>query len=60
VVFADQAATPARKKRKTPPESKANYRRAFFDSIGQKAKYSLRADVFRFTPNNGHAVTAPP
>jgi len=27
---------------------------------GQKAKYSPRADVFRFTPNNGHAVTAPP
>jgi hypothetical protein len=26
----------------------------------KKAKYSLRADVFRFTPNNGHAVTAPP
>src|SRR5258707_14371183 len=24
-----------------------------FDS-GQKAKYSLRADVFRFAPNNGH------
>jgi hypothetical protein len=21
---------------------------------GQKAKYSLRADVFRFGPNNGH------
>ena len=21
---------------------------------GQKAKYSLRADVFRFAPNNGH------
>src|SRR4030088_2415490 len=22
--------------------------------LGQKAKYSLRADVFRFAPNNGH------
>jgi hypothetical protein len=29
-------------------------------AMGQKAKYSLRADVFRFTPNNGHAVTVPP
>jgi hypothetical protein len=28
--------------------------------MGQKAKYSPRADVFRFTPNNGRAVTAPP
>ena len=27
---------------------------------GQKAKYSLRADVFRFAPDNRHAVTAPP
>jgi len=27
--------------------------------MGQKAKYPLRADVFRFAPNNGHAVTAP-
>jgi hypothetical protein len=24
---------------------------------GQKAKYSLRADVFRFGPNNGHRST---
>ena len=23
--------------------------------LGQKAKYSLRADVFRFAPNTGHA-----
>jgi hypothetical protein len=22
--------------------------------LGQKAKYSLRGDVFRFGPNNGH------
>ena len=27
---------------------------------GQNAKYSLRADVFRFAPDNGPAVTAPP
>jgi hypothetical protein len=25
--------------------------------LGQKAKYSLRADVFRFGPNNGHRST---
>jgi hypothetical protein len=25
--------------------------------LGQKAKYSLRADVFRFGPNNGHHST---
>jgi hypothetical protein len=40
VVFADQAATPSRKSGKRFPQSKANYRRAFFDSIGQNAKYS--------------------
>jgi hypothetical protein len=28
--------------------------------LGQKAKYSLRADVFRFALNNGHAVASPP
>ena len=28
--------------------------------MGQNAKYSLRADVFRFAPDNRHAVTAPP
>jgi len=26
--------------------------------LGQNAKYSLRADVFRFAPDNRHAVTA--
>src|SRR5260221_7259656 len=26
---------------------------------GQKAKYSRRADVFRFTPENGHGVITP-
>jgi hypothetical protein len=28
--------------------------RTFSHSLGQKAKYSLRADVLRFGPNNGH------
>jgi hypothetical protein len=28
--------------------------------LGQNAKYSSRVDVFRFAPNNRHAVTAPP
>jgi hypothetical protein len=27
--------------------------------LGQKAKYSRRAHVFRFTPDNGHAAAAP-
>jgi hypothetical protein len=27
--------------------------------LGQKAKYSLRADVFRFAPINGHRQTGP-
>ena len=27
---------------------------------GSKAKYSLRADVFRFALNSGHAVASPP
>jgi hypothetical protein len=26
--------------------------------LGQKAKYSLRADVFRFAPDSGHVATA--
>jgi hypothetical protein len=26
--------------------------------LGQKAKYSLRADVFRFAPDSGHPATA--
>src|ERR1019366_9459189 len=26
--------------------------------MGQKAKYSLRADVFRFGPDSGHVATA--
>jgi hypothetical protein len=29
-------------------------------ALGQKAKYSLRADVFRFACNNGHRSTPPP
>jgi hypothetical protein len=32
-VFANQAATPSQKSGKCFPETKANYRRAFFDSI---------------------------
>jgi hypothetical protein len=32
----------------------------FFDSIGQNAKSSSRADVFRFALDNRHAVTATP
>ena len=27
--------------------------------MGQKAEYSLRVDVFRFAPNNGHRQTDP-
>jgi hypothetical protein len=30
--------------------------RDFFDSIGQNAKYSLRADIFRFAPNIRHQI----
>jgi hypothetical protein len=26
--------------------------------LGQNAKYSLRADVFRFAPDSGHVATA--
>jgi hypothetical protein len=29
-------------------------------AVGQNAKYSSREDVFRFAPDNRHAVTAPP
>ena len=38
---------------KTPPGSKTSYATAFFDSIGQKAKNSLGANVFRSSSNNG-------
>jgi hypothetical protein len=31
---------------------------SFSRSQGQKAKYSLRADVFRFAPDSGHVATA--
>src|SRR5438105_14415531 len=40
--------------RKRPPDSKTNHATAFFDSIGQNAKYSQRADDFRLQPMNGH------
>jgi hypothetical protein len=33
-------------------------RARFSHSRGQKAKYSLGADVFRFTLNSGHAVAS--
>src|SRR5258708_16770101 len=36
------------------PNSKANYGRAFFDSIGQTEKNSVRAYVFRFALELGH------
>src|ERR1019366_10005939 len=29
----------------------------FSHSLGQKAKYSLRADVFRVAPDSGHCAT---
>jgi hypothetical protein len=28
----------------------------FCNNIGQKAKYSLRTDVFRFAPGSGHSA----
>jgi hypothetical protein len=31
----------------------------FFDSIGQNAKYSARADVFRSSPKNGRWFSRP-
>src|SRR5580704_10862675 len=34
-------------------------RKTFLHGLGQKAKYSLRADVVCSAPNNGHDATAP-
>jgi transposase len=45
---------PTRNRPKSPPNSKANYGEAFFDSIGQNAKHSNRANAFRFTPELRH------
>src|SRR3984885_8403133 len=44
----------------SPIESRENHNSssAFSHSQGQKAKYSPRADVFRFAPDSGHV--APP
>ena len=42
-----------------PPGFRARWSRRM-SQMGQNAKYSLRADVFRFAPDNRHAVTAPP
>jgi hypothetical protein len=50
----DQLRRPARNKPKTPPDSKTHYVTAFFDSIGQTEKNSVRAYVFRFALNIGH------
>jgi hypothetical protein len=42
---------------KTPPDSKTSYAKAFFDSIGQIEKNSVRAYVFRFALELGHCST---
>jgi hypothetical protein len=52
-VFADQAETPDLEQAGIAPNSKANYGEAFFDSIGQTEKNSVRARVFRIASEGG-------
>ena len=56
VVLADEESDVqlTRNKTKTPPDSKTNHATAFFDSIGQTEKNSVRAYVFRFALKLGH------
>ena len=57
-MFADQAATPDLEEAGIASQWQSiNYGEAFFDSIGQNAKYSPRVNVVRFASELGHCTT---